>query len=73
MMNKTEKSNFSVIAIRIYLKDEHKPMAHIKFSDNTSATMEWDNVKERKYLFNMITAYTLFYDERPKRDFKDWF
>lgn len=60
------------IAIRIYLGGITRtiPMADIKTSDGTIHTIEWANSIQRERF--RIDGYTLFYDERPKREWKDW-
>ena len=57
-----------VYAIRIFLKDGHKPMAELAFGDGGRPTGEteiihWDDPNERA-LFN-INSYTYIWDERP--------
>lgn len=61
-----------VIAIRIYLVDGHIPMADLVFPDGRYTTIEWANVSHRDKYKSGINGYTLIYDERPKRDFKEW-
>lgn len=61
-----------VVAIRIYLKDGHIPMADLVFANKGMVTIEWANVKEREFYAHCINAYTLIYDERPKREFAEW-
>jgi hypothetical protein len=60
------------IAIRIYFKEDGiNPVADIYTVDGLIATeVEWDKPDERnKYPYN---AYTLWYDERPKRSWEEW-
>lgn len=62
-----------ILAVRIYfIKDDSTPMADLKFSDGVMETIEWTNVKQREEFLQYINGYTLFYDERPKRDFTEW-
>ena len=61
-----------VIAVRIYLVNGHIPMADLVFSDSRYTTIEWANVSHRDKYKSGINAYTLIYDERPKKDFKEW-
>lgn len=65
-----------VIAIRIYFRDypfAKTPWADLLMSDGVVETIQWTDVKERKQFENRINGYTLIYDERPKREWKDWF
>lgn len=61
-----------VMAIRIYLVHGHIPMAELVFPDGRYTTIEWANVSHRDKYKSGINAYTLIYDERPKKDFKEW-
>lgn len=62
-----------IIAVRIYFADGLcTPYADLKFSDGVMETIEWTNVKQRKEFLQYINGYTLFYDERPKRNFNEW-
>lgn len=61
-----------VVAIRIYYKDGHIPMADLRMSDGVVETIEWTNVKQRKEFEKFITGYTLIYDEREKRSWEEW-
>lgn len=65
-------ANGNVVAVRIYLKDGHIPMADLAFTNGDATTIEWANVKERRFYSKQINAYTLIYDERPKREFSEW-
>lgn len=62
----------AIVAIRIYLKDGHQPMAELVFAFGGTETIQWNNVVEREKYVSGITGYTYIYDERPKREFKDW-
>ena len=62
----------AVVAIRIYLKDYHQPMAELAFAFGGTETIPWDVPSEREKFAPGINGYTLIYDERPKREFKDW-
>lgn len=61
-----------IIAIRIYLVHGHIPMADLVFPDGRYTTIEWTNVSHRDKYKSGINGYTLIYDERPKKDFKEW-
>ena len=62
-----------ILAVRIYFADDSfTPMADLKFSDGVMETIEWTNVKQREEFLQYINGYTLFYDERPKRNFNEW-
>lgn len=61
-----------VIAIRIYYKYDHIPMADLRMSDGVVETIEWTNTKQRKEFEKLITGYTLIYDEREKRSWEEW-
>ena len=62
----------SVIAIRIYFGVNYTPMADLRMSDGVVETIQWTNVKARNKFMPLINGYTLVYDERPKRDWKEW-
>ena len=63
----------TAVAVRLYLaEDGHTPMADIKFAFGSPVTIQWANIAERTKYQNLITAYTLWYDERPKRNFDLW-
>lgn len=62
----------AVVAIRIYLKNGHQPEAELVFAFGGTETIHWDVPSEREKYASGINGYTLFYDERPKREFKDW-
>lgn len=63
----------AVIAIRIYYKDSNKtPYADLVFPNGKYTTIIWTHVNDRKKYASGITGYTLFYDEREKREFKEW-
>ena len=62
-----------ILAVRIYFTNgDFTPMADLKFSDGVMETIEWTNVKQREEFLQYINGYTLFYDERPKRNFNEW-
>lgn len=62
-----------IIAIRIYLVDYHIPMADLVFAyDGRYTTIEWANIYHRSKYESGINGYTLIYDERPKKEFKEW-
>lgn len=61
-----------VIAIRIYLGLNNTPMADLKMADGVCETIQWTDVKQRKQFESCINGYTLFYDERPKREWDQW-
>ena len=63
----------AVIAIRIYYAENgFTPMADLALAFGDKVTIEWDVPAEREVYESGINAYTLYYDERPKREFKDW-
>lgn len=69
----------AIVAIRIfYAEDGHSPMAEIVFAyesemyPNKRVVIEWDSIDEKKPYLIGINAYTLWYDERPKREFNEW-
>lgn len=62
----------SVVAIRIWLENGYQPMAELAFAFGGTRTIHWDDVSERENYISGINAYTLMYDERLKRDFRDW-
>lgn len=64
--------NMTVLAVRIYYGINNTPMADLMMSDGVLETIQWTDVKSRDKFMNMITGYTLIYDERPKRDWKEW-
>lgn len=63
-----------IVAVRIYLGGATgtEPMADLKTFDGVTETIEWTNIKQRKEFEPYINGYTLFYDERPKREWKEW-
>ena len=74
IMNYDVKKDGAVVAIRIFVADNGlTPMAEIKFAFcPDTVIVQWDVVANREMLSPGITAYTLWYDERPKRDFREW-
>lgn len=62
----------TVLAIRIFSVLHGTSMADLVMSDFSVEHIEWTDVKQRKKFIPMITGYTLIYDERPKREWKDW-
>lgn len=68
------KYNTTIVAVRIYFSTYNNctPMADLKFADGVKETIEWTNVKQRKEFLPYINGYTLFYDERSKRNFNEW-
>lgn len=65
-------SSGGVVAIRIYLKNGHIPMADLAFADKSVVTIEWASPWERNFYNPLINAYTLIYDTRPKTSFIEW-
>lgn len=62
-----------VVAIRIYLSEYGStPMADLRMADGVVETIQWTDVRQRKQFEDKINGYTLIYDERPKRDWKEW-
>ena len=74
IMNYDVKKDGAIVAIRIFVADNGlTPMAEIKFAFKPdTVTVQWDVVANRETLNPGLTAYTLWYDERPKRDFREW-
>ena len=68
------KKDGAVVAIRIFVGENGlTPMAEIKcYNCTETMIVRWDEVATREMFMPGITAYTLWYDERPKRDFKEW-
>lgn len=64
--------SMTVLAVRIYYSINNTPMADLMMSDGVLETIQWTDVKSRNKFIPMITGYTLIYDERPKRDWKEW-
>lgn len=64
-----------VIAVRIYFLDDgdFTPMADLLMPDGVVEHIQWNDVKQRKPYEKGINGYTLIYDERPKRDWSEWF
>lgn len=62
----------TVLAIRIFNGLHSTPMADLVMSDFSVKHITWTDVEQRKKFIPMITGYTLIYDERPKREWKDW-
>ena len=65
-------ANGNIVAIRIYLKDGHIPMADLAFANKDMVTIEWTSAVERKFYAPYINGYTLIYDTRPKVSFAEW-
>lgn len=69
-------TNGSIIALRIFFDDasEHPcaPMAEVVYANGTTSRFRWDNIEAREAHMPYVNAYTLIYDERPKRAFCDW-
>lgn len=64
----------AVNAIRIFYADGTiTPMAELAFAFGDKVIIQWDLPSERDAYDSGINAYTVIYDERPKRpDFNDW-
>ena len=64
----------AVNAIRIFMDEEKhiSPMAELVFAYGGTAVIDWVNPVQRDKYMSGINGYTLIYDERPKREFKDW-
>lgn len=63
----------AIIAVRIYyLNGGTTPYADLVFPNGRYTTIAWTDVQTRKKYVSGITGYTLFYDEREKREFKEW-
>jgi hypothetical protein len=61
-----------VMAIRIYYGLNYTPMADLRMTDGVIEHIQWTDAKARKEFEPMINGYTLIYDEREKREWKDW-
>lgn len=62
-----------VVAMRIfYAENGFTPMAELIFAFGKSKIIRWDVIEERETYLPGINAYTLVYDERPKREFNEW-
>lgn len=62
-----------VMAVRIYFDGASKmPMADLRMVDGVVEHICWVDVKQRKRFDAGINGYTLFYDERPKREWEEW-
>lgn len=62
----------TVIAVRIYEGLNSTPYADLRMSDGVVEHIQWNDVKQRKEFIPLMTAYTLIYDERPKREWEEW-
>jgi hypothetical protein len=73
-MNYNVEKDGAVVAVRLYVGENGlTPMADVKcYNRKQPYTVRWDVVADREQFTPGITAYTLWYDERPKRDFADW-
>lgn len=60
------------IAVRIYFAGAMTPFADLIMSDGVVETIQWTDVKEREAFAKTINGYTLIYDEREKREWKEW-
>ena len=62
----------AVIAIRLFFEaGKSIPMAEIVTAFGRRGIVRWDSVENRNRYGNGITAYTLYYDERPAMEFAD--
>lgn len=62
-----------VIAIRIYYGGiAFTPYADLRLANGEIVTIQWNLIAEREKYEPYIDAYTLYYDERKKRDWKGW-
>lgn len=63
----------AIVAMRIfYAEDGMTPMAELVFAFGRSEIIQWNLIAEREMYLSGINAYTLVYDERPKREFEEW-
>ena len=60
-----------IIAVRIYYRNDHIPMADLKYASGRTETIKWANDQEYKRAAALMNAYTLIYDLRPKASFND--
>lgn len=64
----------NILAIRIYFdSNDVTPMADLLMNDGVVEHICWVDVEQRKEFEPFMNGYTLVYDERPKRPWKDWF
>lgn len=61
-----------VTAVHIYLEHGYKPMAELAFAFGGTATIHWDNIKEREIYMKGINAYTIMCDDRAKFPFEKY-
>ncbi len=62
-----------IVAMRIfYAENGFTPMAELVFAFGRSKTIRWDVIEENEIYLPGINAYTLIYDERPKKEFNEW-
>ena len=61
-----------VLAVRIYEGLNCTPMADLRMNDGVVEHIQWNDAKARKEFEPLMNGYTLVYDERPKREWKDW-
>ena len=70
------KNKGGIVAMKIYFdpNDPHgaTPYACCVFSDGTPITFVLSDVAEREKYLPYVNAYTLIYDERPKKNFEEW-
>jgi hypothetical protein len=63
-----------VSAIRIFYSGEasHIPFAEVKYYGGESEIVRWANNEDYERIHKCMNAYTYIYDERGKRNFKEW-
>lgn len=67
------REHLNFVAVRIfYAENGITPMAECVAMGGYRKTIRWDREDERELVTPYIDAYTLFYDERGKRNFNEW-
>lgn len=63
-----------VVAIRIFNNPEnpYSPNAELAFAFGGSEVIEWTNPSQRAQYIAGINGYTFIFDERERREFKDF-
>ncbi|WP_346938106.1 hypothetical protein [uncultured Clostridium sp.] len=56
--------------IRIYLNNDCTPIAECHFMNGDVVKVFWNKLEVRETMLQYTNGYTLFYDERPKVDWK---
>lgn len=65
--------NGAIIAVRIYEDNSSLfPKAEFAFAFGGTETIDWANTEQRESYMKGVNAYTFVFDERKKREFKDY-